>query len=162
MSETLNDETHGTGTGDAGTTGTGRHAAHAARTGSDYSSTADEAVEALHRIDEKVNQMRDHRLNDPDSLLDKLFKWAFPSVIGLVAGKAFQMLWDRGTSKRNLARGLAADAPQGFVSSLVFAAASAAFGAIVSQLSDRGSKAFVDHRHRSKARRAGNAGKRSK
>ncbi|TPF85583.1 hypothetical protein BW13_09775 [Bifidobacterium sp. UTCIF-37] len=161
MSETLNDETHGTGTGDAGTTG--RHAAHAARTGSNYSSsTADEAVEALHRIDEKVNDMRERRLNDPDSLLDKLFKWAFPSVIGLVAGKAFQMLWDQGTSKRNLARGLAADAPQGFVSSLAFAAASAAFGAIVSQLSDRGSKAFVDHRHRSKARRAGNAGKQGK
>ncbi|KFI54117.1 DUF4235 domain-containing protein [Bifidobacterium callitrichos] len=161
MSETLNDETHGTGTGDStgGTSGTGRHAAaHAARTGadagSDYSS-ADEAIEALHRIDEKVNDMRERRLNDPDSLGDKLFKWAFPSVIGLVAGKAFQMLWDRGASKRNLARGLAADAPQGFVASLVFAAASAAFGAIVSQLSDRGSKAFVDRRHQRRARKSG-------
>lgn len=154
MSETLNDETHGTDTGDAGTTG--RHAAaHAARTGSDYSSTADEAIEALRRIDEKVNDMREHRLNDPDSLGDKFFKWAFPSIIGLVAGKAFQMLWDRGTSKRNLARGLAADAPQGFVASLAFAAASAAFGAIVSQLSDRGSKAFVDRRHQRRARKSG-------
>ncbi|PST45574.1 hypothetical protein CPA40_10355 [Bifidobacterium callitrichos] len=161
MSETLSDETHGTGTGGAGTTG--RHAAHAARTGSNYSSsTADEAVEALHRIDEKVNDMRERRLNDPDSLLDKLFKCAVPSLVGMIAGKAFQMLWDQGTSKRNLARGLAADAPQGFVASLAFAAASAAFGAIVSQLSDRGSKAFVDHRHRSKAHRAGNAGKQGK
>jgi hypothetical protein len=36
--------------------------------------------------------------------------------------------------------------------SLAFAAVSAALGAVVSQLSDRGSKAFVDHRHRKPSR----------
>ena len=58
------------------------------------------------------------------------------------------MIWDKGTSKRNLRKGLAADAPQSLAMSLAFAAVSAALGAVVSQLSDRGSKAFVDHRHR--------------
>ncbi|MBT1173080.1 DUF4235 domain-containing protein [Bifidobacterium sp. MA2] len=128
-----------------------RHAAN----DSGFSSTADEAVEALHRVDEKVDELRNRRLSDPDSLGDKLFKWAFPSIIGLVAGKAFQMMWDRGASSRNLARGRAADAPQGFVASMLFAAASAAFGAVVSQLSDRGSKAFVARRHRRHAARRG-------
>mgnify|MGYP002227808338 FL=1 len=75
-----------------------------------------------------------------------------PALAGLVAGKAFQMIWDKGTSKRNLRKGLAADAPQGLAMSLAFAAVSAALGAVVSQLSDRGSKAFVDHRHRKSSR----------
>lgn len=128
-----------------------RHAAD----DSGFSSTADEAVEALHRVDEKIDELRERRLSDPDSLGDKLFKKAFPSIVGLVAGKAFQMMWDRGSSSRNLARGRAADAPQGFLAGLVFAAASAAFGAIVSELSDRGSKAFVERRHRRHAARRG-------
>ena len=39
-----------------------------------------------------------------------------------------------------------------FPTVLTFAAVSAALGAVVSQLSDRGSKAFVDHRHRKPSR----------
>ena len=41
--------------------------------------------------------------------------------------KAFQMIWDKGTSKRNLRKGLAADAPQGLAMSLAFAAVSKLF-----------------------------------
>ncbi|PWG65946.1 hypothetical protein DF196_06305 [Bifidobacterium callitrichidarum] len=120
--------------------------------GGEFSSGADQAVESLHRIDEKVNALRAAREADPDSLLDKAFKAAVPALVGMVAGKAFQTLWDKGTSRRNLRKGLAEDAPQGLLMSLAFAAASAAFGAVVSQLSDRGSKAIVARRHR-KARR---------
>ena len=118
-------------------------------TNTDFPSSADRAVDSLHRIDEKVNRLRE---DDPDSLGDKLIKSAVPALAGLVAGKAFQMIWDKGTSKRNLRKGLAADAPQGLAMSLAFAAVSAALGAVVSQLSDRGSKAFVDHRHRKSSR----------
>ena len=121
-------------------------------TNTDCPSSADRAVDSLHRIDEKVNRLREDRLNDPDSLGDKLIKSAVPALAGLVAGKAFQMIWDKGTSKRNLRKGLAADAPQSLAMSLTFAAVSAALGAVVSQLSDRGSKAFVDHRHRKPSR----------
>ena len=80
-------------------------------TNTDFPSSADRAVDSLHRIDEKVNRLREDRLNDPDSLGDKLIKSAVPALAGLVAGKAFQMIWDKGTSKRNLRKGLAADAP---------------------------------------------------
>ncbi|WP_240951143.1 DUF4235 domain-containing protein [Bifidobacterium olomucense] len=102
----------------------------------------------MHRIDEKVNALRAAREADPDSLLDKAFKAAAPAFIGMVAGKAFQMVWDKGVGRRNLRKGLATDAPQGLAMSLLFAAASAAFGAVVSQLSDRGSQALVDRKHR--------------
>ena len=88
-------------------------------TNTDFPSSADRAVDSLHRIDEKVNRLREDRLNDPDSLGDKLIKSAVPALAGLVAGKAFQMIWDKGTSKRNLRKGLAADAPQGLAMSLV-------------------------------------------
>ncbi|OZG61836.1 hypothetical protein BLEM_1373 [Bifidobacterium lemurum] len=111
-------------------------------------SSADRIVAQFHAIDDKVNAMRDQRLNDPDSLGDKLIKFTLPTLAGLAAGKAFQLLWDRGPGRKT-----AGDAAQqGLVMSLAFAAASAAFGAIVSQLSDRGSQALVDRRHR-KARR---------
>ena len=97
-------------------------------TNTDFPSSADRAVDSLHRIDEKVNRLREDRLNDPDSLGDKLIKSAVPALAGLVAGKAFQMIWDKGTSKRNLCKGLAADAPQSLAMSLAFAAVSAALG----------------------------------
>lgn len=41
-------------------------------TNTDFPSSADRAVDSLHRIDEKVNRLREDRLNDPDSLGDKL------------------------------------------------------------------------------------------
>ena len=36
-------------------------------TNTDFPSSADRAVDSLHRIDEKVNRLREDRLNDPDS-----------------------------------------------------------------------------------------------
>ncbi|NEG55216.1 DUF4235 domain-containing protein [Bifidobacterium platyrrhinorum] len=111
-------------------------------------SSADRAVEALHRVDEKVDALREQRMNDPESLGDKLLKWAVPSLAGLIGGKLFQLVWNHGMSRRNVRRGLAADAPQGVLASVAFSVLSAAFGALVSQLSDRGSKAIVDRRHR--------------
>lgn len=115
-------------------------------------SDADRVVESLHRIDDKVNELRSNRLRDPDSLGDKMVKAAVPALTGLIAGKVFQTIWDKGISRRNLRRGLAADAPQGLLTSVAFAAISAAFGAAVSQLSDRGSQAFVERRHRKSSR----------
>ena len=54
-------------------------------------SSADRVVAALHTVDEKVNAMRDQRLNDPDSFGDKIFKSVVPTLAGLVLGKAFEM-----------------------------------------------------------------------
>lgn len=58
-------------------------------------SSADRVVAALHTVDEKVNAMRDQRLNDPDSFGDKIFKSVVPTLAGLVLGKAFEMVWKK-------------------------------------------------------------------
>ena len=116
------------------------------------SSGADSTIDALHRIDDKVDMLRDRRLNDPDSLLDKAFKWALPTLTGAVAGKLFQLGWDRtigrGVSRMAAQKDRGDAAGQGLLMSIAFAAASAAFGAVVAQLSDRTSKAIVARRHR--------------
>lgn len=118
-------------------------------------STADQIIAGFDRINDKVDAMRAQRLNDPDSLGDKLLKFALPSVAGFVAGKLFTLLWNRGTS-RVAGRGKLGDGvvdeQESFVMSLLFSALSAAIGAVVSQLSDRGSQAIVDHRHRKQGR----------
>lgn len=119
-------------------------------------STADRIVAGFDKINEKVDAMRAERLNDPDSLGDKLLKSALPSVAGFVAGKVFTMLWNRGKSRRAASAGLGdgvVDGQESFVMSLLFAALSAALGAVVSQLSDRGSQAIVDRRHRRRSGR---------
>lgn len=119
-------------------------------------STADRIVAGFDAINKKVDAMRADRLNDPDSLGDKLLKAALPSVAGFVAGKAFTMLWNRGTARHarknvngdgTLGDGTV-DQQESLLMSLLFSALSAAIGAAVSQLSDRGSQAIVDRRHR--------------
>lgn len=118
-------------------------------------STADRIVAGFDKINEKVDTMRAERLNDPDSLGDKLLKAALPSIAGFVAGKVFTLLWNRGTSRRKSAGTLGdgvVDDHESFVMSLLFSALSAAIGAVVSQLSDRGSQAIVDRRHRKQGR----------
>lgn len=113
-------------------------------------STADRIIAQLDRVNAKVDDMRNERLNDPDSMGDKLLKFALPSIAGFVAGKAFQLLWNKGTGAKLSEED---EAQQGLLMSVLFAALSAAFTASVSMLSDRGSKAFVARRHRKRAAR---------
>lgn len=113
-------------------------------------SSADRVVAALHTVDEKVNAMRDQRLNDPDSFGDKIFKSVVPTLAGLVLGKAFEMVWKKSVGRKAVrADGTKNEAALG----IVFAVVSAGFGALVSQLSGRGSKAIVDKRHARQAHR---------
>ena len=116
-------------------------------------SSADRVAAALHTVDEKVNAMRDQRLNDPDSFGDKIFKSVVPTLAGLVLGKAFEMVWKKSVGRKAVradgTKNEAAEAALG----IVFAVVSAGFGALVSQLSGRGSKAIVDRRHARQAHR---------
>lgn len=111
-------------------------------------STADRTVEALHRIDSKVGELRKHRLEDPDSATDKLIKSLLPTVTGLVAGKIFQAAWDKAWGHRKSDSGKTDTGGNNLMMGIAFAAASAAFGAAVSALSNRGSQALVDRQHR--------------
>lgn len=114
-------------------------------------STADRAVEALHRIDSKVAALRKQRLEDPDSATDKLAKAIIPTVTSMVAGKLFQLAWDKAWKRRG--RNTESTGKE-LAMTLAFTAASAAFGAAVSTLSERGSQAMIDRRHRKGGKRS--------
>lgn len=115
-------------------------------------SSADRIVKKLHRIDQKVATMSQNRMQDPDTLGEKIFKVVFPTVLGGLAGKVFKTIWDsQVTSKRGPADGEAAEDAnqQGLIGSILFAAASAAFGSVISELGTRGSNALVS-RHQNR------------
>ena len=113
----------------------------------DSDSGADKVIENLHRIDDKVDALRNQMMSDPDSLGDKLLKTEIPAVAGLVASYLFQMAWDKGTGRLDAEK----EVQQGLLMSIAFAAASAAVGAVVSALSCRGTQALVDRRHRKRS-----------
>lgn len=106
-------------------------------------------VERLEGISGKVDDMRASREKDPDSFGDKILTMLVPTASALIAGKAFSAWWKR----RGLSTGTSALHDSGHESDnllvgVAFAALSAAFVAVVSQLSERGSRAYVDRRHR--------------
>lgn len=113
----------------------------------DLESTADRVVAALHNIDGKANAKRDQRLNDPDSFGDKIFKFAMPTLVGLAFGKVFEMAWKQSVGRKATLPDGTTDARKDAILGIAFAVISAVLGALVSQLSDRGSKAIVNHRH---------------
>lgn len=127
----------------------------------DYSSHATErTVAALQALDKKVTDMRNGRMNDPDSMLDKLVTLALPSLVGMIGGKLFHMMWDASVDARShgahAKHAPTADAndtthSRGLLMTVLFAAASAAFTAALSQLSSAGSRAFIDRKHRRRA-----------
>lgn len=101
--------------------------------------------------------MRQNRLQDPDTLGDKIVKIVLPTVLGALAGKAFKTVWDSQITRRRRsagAGGTAEDAQQqGFIASVIFAAASAAFGSVISSLGTRGSNALVTRRQNRRGRK---------
>lgn len=115
---------------------------------------ADSAVAWLKTLQGKVDDMRTQRSQDAESLGDKMLTMLVPAAAAFVAGKVFSAWWNRkGPSKGADASSEPDEAGEGLIMGLVFSALSAAFVAVVSQLSGRGSRAFVNHRHRRATRR---------
>ena len=136
---------------------------HRDDSGSQLGAIADRTVAQLHDLDEKVDAMKHHKSQDPETLGDKIIKLALPSLAGLVAGRVFQMLWDRFSPTAKAKRAGKGDVDEGLVdddverglwASLVFTAMSAAFSAVISLLSDRGSNALVAHRQHKRIERS--------
>lgn len=117
---------------------------------SSLSGTADEVVSRLHKTDGKLNRIRHKLLDDPDTLGDKVTKTAVPSLVGLVGGKVFQSIWDHTVTKSRKGGGKDSEREsahqQGVAMSIVFAVLSAAFGALLSEISTRGTQAFITKR----------------
>ena len=94
--------------------------------------TTKETVQRIDKVNNKITDLREQRMRDPDTLGDKAFKLAFPALIGMVAGKAFQSVWNLVTNKVHPSpNDDEADRKQGLLMSVLFAAASAAFSTVV-------------------------------
>ncbi|WP_276829336.1 DUF4235 domain-containing protein [Bifidobacterium coryneforme] len=109
---------------------------------------ADHLVGVFHRIDDKVNQMRSSVESDPETLMDKVMKFALPSIAGLVAGKLFQAFWGSLVRKRNGGVDTEEGNQESATAGLLFAVLSAAVTTLASELIGRGSQALIDKRHR--------------
>ncbi|MCX8673232.1 DUF4235 domain-containing protein [Bifidobacterium sp. B4001] len=108
---------------------------------------ADQVVGMLHQVDGKVNDMRNSIESDPDSLTDKLIKFALPSIAALLAGKLFQSFWSGLVRKRNGGMDNPEEEQESATAGLLFGVLSAAVTALVSGLFERGSQALIDRRH---------------
>ncbi|MBI0061946.1 DUF4235 domain-containing protein [Bifidobacterium apousia] len=108
---------------------------------------ADQVVGMLHQVDGKVNDMRNSIESDPESLTDKLVKFALPSIAALLAGKLFQAFWSGLVRKRNGGVDSPEEDQESATDGLLFGVLSAAVIALVSGLSERGSQALIDRRH---------------
>lgn len=112
----------------------------------DLDETADRTVAAINKVDTKVTEMRQRRMTDPDTLGDKALKMIIPSLAGLVGGKLFQMVWNSVMARVHPSPDDdAKDQQQGLMMSVLFAAASAAFGTLLTRLSDKGANSLVHH-----------------
>lgn len=112
----------------------------------DLDETTDKTVAAINKVDTKVTEMRQRRMADPDTLGDKALKMVIPTLAGLVGGKIFQMVWNNVTARVHPGPDDdAKDQQQGLMMSVLFAAASAAFGTLLTRLSDRGANSLVHH-----------------
>ena len=118
----------------------------------DLESNADRIVASLHNVDEKVNTLREQRINDPDDLCDKIFKAAAPALAGLVFGKLFELAWHKSVGHKAVLPDGTTDKRKELALNLVFGVVSAGFSALVSQLFDHGSQALVNRRHSRQAR----------
>ena len=108
---------------------------------------ADQVVGMLHQVDGKVNDMRNSIESDPESLTDKLVKFALPSIAALLAGKLFQAFWGGLVRKRNGGVDSPEEDQESATAGLLFGVLSAAVTALVSGLFERGSQALIDRRH---------------
>lgn len=111
--------------------------------------TTKETVQRIDKVNNKITDLREQRMRDPDTLGDKAFELAFPALVGMVAGKAFQSVWNLVTNKVHPGpEDDEADRKQGLLMSVLFAAASAAFGTVVTTYSDKLTQSIVSRLQR--------------
>lgn len=117
-------------------------------TGHELENQTDRLVGVFHQIDERVNDMRSSIESDSETLMDKVTKFALPSIAGLVAGKLFQSFWNKLIRKRN--GGVVSDESnqESSTAGLLFAVLSAAITALASGLIERGSQTLINRRHK--------------
>lgn len=110
----------------------------------DLDATTDKTVATLNRMNDKVTAMREARTTDPDTLGDKVFRMAFPAAVGLIGGKVFSSVWNLVVAKIHPSPDDdAQDRQQGLIMGMLFAAASAAFGTLLTDVSTKGVQKII-------------------
>ncbi len=110
----------------------------------DLDETTAKTVAQLNKANAKVTKLREERIADPDTLGDKVFRMAFPAVVGLVGGKVFSSVWNLITAKIHPSPDDdEQDRQQGLIMSMLFAAASAAFGTLLTSVSTKGVQKII-------------------
>lgn len=119
---------------------------------------AQEVVNKLNAVDDRITRLRTARTADPDTALDKLLTMAIPSLAGMIAGKVFSSIWEAGfgtqNTRKTTRRGKAgqgkalaeqgkASANNSLMKDLLFTACSAAFVAVVAQISDKSVRSMI-------------------
>lgn len=138
--------------------------------GTTISPEAQDIVNRLNMVDKKITQLRTARTADPDTALDKLLTMAIPSLAGMIAGRVFNTIWTAGFGAPNATRrnkggqrskagkkgatGMAKlsddlQAPgktntgNSLMKDLLFTACSAAFVAVIAQISDKSVRSMI-------------------
>ncbi len=114
-------------------------------TGSDLDDTTRKAVGTIEKANSAVDAGRSRLRSDPDTLSDKALRSAIPAVATLIGSRGLAAAWKKMTGSDHTP---GAGTHDGLVQSMLFAAVSAAFGALVSQTAVSAVTAFIRHRQR--------------
>lgn len=114
-------------------------------TGSDLDATTRQAVGAIEKANAAVDAGREKLRSDPDTLSDKALRSAIPALATLVGSRGIAAAWKKMTGSDHTP---GAGTHDGLVQSMLFAAVSAALGALISQTAVSAVSAFIRRRQR--------------
>lgn len=114
-------------------------------TGSDLDDATAKAVSTIEKANSAIDSQRARLASDPDTLSDKALRSAVPAVAGLLGSRGLAALWKKLTGRDHTPTVASHD---GLALSMLFAAASAALGVLLSHAATTGVSAIIRRRQR--------------
>lgn len=114
-------------------------------TGSDLDDTTRQAVGAIEKANSAVDAGRARLQSDPDTLSDKALRSAVPALATLIGSRGVAAAWKKMTGSDHTP---GAGTHDGLAQSMLFAAVSAALGALISQTAVSAVSALIRRRQR--------------
>lgn len=111
---------------------------------SPLSETADRIDSALDSVNAKVDAKRASILSNPDSLSDRIIKYAVPALASTLLGQAISLGWKKQTNGR--AKPNAKDTSTSLLQSVIFSGLTAAMTALVVRIATLASQSWVTRR----------------
>ena len=114
-------------------------------TGSDLDDTTRQAVGAIEKANSAIDAGRARLRSDPDTLSDKALRSAVPALATLIGSRGVAAAWKKMTGSDHTP---GVGTQDGLAQSMLFAAVSAALGALISQTAVSAVSAFIRRRQR--------------